>query len=320
MERAYRILAIDGAARTLLLIDYTTNEILSATSFPENLAPVAIASPAAILKEGPVLIAAAGGPAGGALFRFIPGRTALDMLSDFVPRPDFVALSPDGRTGYLATSSGKLFRCDLETAQTAALGNPQQEGTRCTGLAAGPGCFYTIWEYPGGGVLLRHSANGRPLAEWSVPGTPTAVSTAGPSRILVPFTAGPAAGEGLAIYDSETAGQPRAVVTVQCPLTAKAHRAYPSWAAATADASTAYLVNEDSASLTVIDLAAGTATGHIAVRRSLSALYLLPGETMAIATSNQFADLSLIDLVNGQLIGFTDEPGREFLTSLAVLA
>jgi len=84
------------------------------------------------------------------------------------------------------------------------------------------------------------------------------------------------------------------------------------------DGNTAYVVNEDSGSITVVDLSTTDITGHISIGRSISNLTILPDCRFAVATSNMFADLALIDLVNERLLSVTAST-HEILSPIIIL-
>lgn len=56
------------------------------------------------------------------------------------------------------------------------------------------------------------------------------------------------------------------------------------------------MVNEENASITVIDSSTAAIVRHIEIRRSISCLHILPGGQYGIATNHIFADLCMIDL------------------------
>ncbi len=217
---------------------------------------------------------------------------------------------------YLAEPCGNLHRLDLTTMSIELLGAPAVKAS-CVGLAADNGAIYTAWEHAAGGTVMELGISGSINWQYDIAGIPTNIILAG-NRLLVPFTNTAFTGEGVALFNISKKCPAPAVVTIQCPSCPSGLAAYPCHAVLAEDNRTAYVVNEDNASIYVIDLETAQVIDRLTLGRSLSRLYLLPDSHLAIGTSNLFADLSLVDLTNGELLAVTHTK-RQLLSTIAIL-
>lgn len=303
----YKMLLVDTTAHALLLVDGAKGEILAEMSYPENYLPTALAVTADLAKA---YLPAAGNNGSGALFIANLNHFSLYQLPMELPHPVQFALGPDNTTVYLVDPGGILYAADTVAMTLTKLGQP--DNASCVGIATDQQSIYTAWEHKNGGSIAIFSLQGELLKEHILSGIPTNIVVNG-NRILVPFTASSFTGEGLAIYDQNKQDDSiPAVITIQCPLRTAGLKAYPCSVTVGPDEHTAYIVNEDSGSITLVDLHKADITGHITLGRSISNLKLLPDNRFAIATSNMFADLSLIDLVNERLLSVTASKNEIF--------
>ncbi|QDR83020.1 YncE family protein [Sporomusa termitida] len=233
-----------------------------------------------------------------------------------IPYPaQFILAETSLTSAYLAEACGTLHRFDLAAMSSQTLGAPAVKAS-CVGLAADAGRIYAAWEHHAGGTIMELDTNGNIAWQNDIAGIPTNIILAG-SRLIVPFTNTAFTGEGVALFNLSKKRRIPLVVTIQCP-SCRSLAAYPCHAAVAPDNQTAYIVNEDGASIFVIDLSTAQIIDRLAIGRSLSRLYLIPNTDQAIGTSNLFADLSLIDLASGQLLAVTNTQ-RQLMSSIAIL-
>jgi YVTN family beta-propeller protein len=245
----------------------------------------------------------------------LAGRS-LYRLPLTLPHPLQFTLQGDGRIAYLADPGGTLYCLDTVTLSLSCWG--QSDSMACVGLAIGDECLYTAWELADSGVMGVFNLQGKMIAEYPVPGIPTNILFDNYNRVIVPFTATETSGEGIIIFDSKKDATQPTTITIQCPQRTKGLRAYPCQVALSPDGCTAYVVNEDSGSVSIVDMNTRSAIDYIPVGRSISSLHLLPDSRFAVAASNMFAELCLIDLVNRRLLSFTTT-SREILGFIAVI-
>lgn len=234
-----------------------------------------------------------------------------------IPYPaQFILAEISQTSAYLAEACGTLHRFDLAAMSGQPLGAPAVKAS-CVGLAADAERIFAAWEHHAGGTIMELDINGNITWQNDIAGIPTNIILAG-SRLIVPFTNTAFTGEGVALFNLSKKRRTPMVVTIQCPSCPSSLAAYPCHAAVAADDQTAYIVNEDGASIFVIDLSTAQIVDRLAIGRSLSRLYLIPNTDQAIGTSNLFADLSLIDLASGQLLAVTNTQ-RQLMSSIAIL-
>ncbi len=234
-----------------------------------------------------------------------------------IPYPaQFILAETSQTSAYLAEAGGTLHRFDLAAMSGQPLGAPAVKAS-CVGLAADAERIFAAWEHHAGGTIMELDINGNITWQNDIAGIPTNIILAG-SRLIVPFTNTAFTGEGVALFNLSKKRRTPMVVTIQCPSCPSSLAAYPCHAAVAADDQTAYIVNEDGASIFVIDLSTAQIVDRLAIGRSLSRLYQIPNTDQAIGTSNLFADLSLIDLASGQLLAVTNTQ-RQLMSSIAIL-
>lgn len=309
----YKMLMIDATAHALLLVDGVNNEVLAEMAYPDLFIPTTLSiSPDAAKAYLP----AAGKNGSGALFIANLHNFSLYQLPIELPHPTQFTLAPNSETAYLVDPGGVLYALDTVAMSLTKLGSP--DNASCVGITADAQAVYTAWEHKNSGSIAIFDNQGRLIKEHAVSGIPTNISLNN-NRILVPFTASTFTGEGLAIFDQNKQDDSiPAVITIQCPARTHGLKAYPCSVAVAPDGKTAYVVNEDSGSITVVDLSTSDITGHISIGRSISNLTILPDCRFAVATSNMFADLALIDLVNERLLSVTAST-HEILSPIVIL-
>jgi len=242
---------------------------------------------------------------------------SLYCLPITIPYPaQFILPKTATLIAYLAEPCGNLHRLDLTTMSLELLGAPAVKAS-CVGLAADADAIYTAWEHQAGGTIMGLGTDGTITWQYDIAGIPTNIILA-ENRLIVPFTNTAFTSEGVALFDLSKKCPSPAVVTIQCPSCPSGLAAYPCHAALAADNKTAYIVNEDGASVFVIDLETAQVIDRLTIGRSLSRLYLLPDNHSAIGTSNLFADLSLLDLTDGSLLAVTNTK-RQLLSTIAIL-
>lgn len=309
----YKLLAIDASSHSLLMVDGPSGEILCEIAYPAKYSPTSLAITADRTKAFIPVVEPDGA---GALFAVNLAAQSLYRLPVVLPHPAQFALSPEGTSAYLADTEGAIYSLDIALLSLKRWG--QCDNSTCIGLAAVPDGICSAWEERSGGIIAVFSSEGKLLRETSILGIPTNISIDQSGRIIVPFTASKISGEGLAVLDYKKNGGIPAIATIQCPSCSLGHRAYPCYAALSPDGCTAYVVNEDSGSISVIDVNNARPLDWFTVGRSISSLHILPDSRFALASSNMFCDLCLIDLVNGRLLTYTDT-ARDILCHIIVM-
>jgi DNA-binding beta-propeller fold protein YncE len=318
-ELAFRILAIDALHKTIFCANGTDGEILWEINYPKNYTITELTVDTASSRAYLPAVDTAGH---GKLFCLdITGKT-LNELPLELPHPLQFTLLPEKQTAYLVDAANTLHAINLASMTITAWGRPEGENIACVGLTAGSSGLYTAWEEGQNGMAAAFDLDGNIAYQHELPGIPTNIILADDEQLLIPFTTADYTKEGLVIIKQNSKEQHNpAIITTKCCLctnSASPYAIYPSHAAIAPDRHTAYIVNEESASLTVCDLKTAQITGHIQVGRSISYLHILPGGKFALASSHMFADLCLIDLVNGKLLSTTNT-NREILGYIAVL-
>ncbi|XER15818.1 hypothetical protein SATMO3_61170 [Sporomusa aerivorans] len=305
---------MDAATHAVIIADGPSGEILSELSFAATLTPTELAVTPDYTKA---YLPCAGTNGKNSLLAVNLTSMSLYSLPLDIPYPaQFVLAEADPASAYLAEPSGSLHHLDLTTMSTKLLGTPLAKAS-CVGLATHDAKIYTAWEHSAGGTVMEIGTDGTISWQYDFAGIPTNIISAG-SRLIVPFTNTAFTGEGVALFNLNRKTSSPAVVTIQCPSCPSGLAAYPCHAAVAADNKTAYIVNEDGASIFTIDLETAKIIDRLAIGRSLSRLYLIPESQLAIGTSNLFADLSLIDLAGGPPLAVTNTR-RQILSSIALL-
>ena len=301
-----KFIAVDLAASAVHLLDTASEEALGSFPLPKGSLPIGLAS-----GSGKLCLAVRDGDEGG-LYIVNPQAPQMYRLPLALPPPLQFAADSALQCAYCVAEDATLHRLDLAALTSQALAQPSDAA--CCGVAVDGGKVFTVWEADEGeGVLAVFSAAGEFLYEYKIPGVPTNLLVRDRVAYL-PFTDSKIYGEGLALIAENEL--PR-YITIHSPETTNALRAYPCSVTIDDQKNAAYVVNEDSGSVTIVDLRAETVSGSFSVGRSITNLYLLPDRRFALATSNMFADLSLLDLVNQKLLSICDS--REFSALLAVL-
>lgn len=306
--RLCKIIVIDLLKKMLLFINQETAAIFAQIKYPEHEIPIALEynheqqKACLITKHGEK----------GSLFIINLANPKLYRLPVELPAPLQCALTPTFTFAYFIDATATLYSLDMTTLKITPIAQP--DNAACVGIAFANDKVYTAWETKEKGNITIFKASGEFLAEYPLEGIPTNICIY-QEKILVPFTESHIHGEGLAIFTEDSVP---IYLTFQLPELVKALRAYPCNITIDPTNSTAYIINEDSSSLTIIDLANNSITGSFSIGRSITNLYLLPNPNFAIATSNMFADLSIIDLVNQRLLSMSNDD-CEFANMLIVL-
>lgn len=255
----------------------------------------------------------------GDIFLFTNNRTCgtLYMLSDdqsrliergsFLPLAHNVCLSPSNTSLYLA-GLRHSYRFDLVGARLTALN--ALDAPTC--IAADNDHWYTACPQKDGTRLSVYDKSGAICFQHLLSGSVTTLHRQDDFCYL-PFVQSPLHGEGLYILRPATAEITTVPVTMQ---TVRALSAYPYSVLVQNDI--IYLTCENAATITRIDAHTHRIIDCIPLGRSITHLYPLTDPRFAIATSNMFADLVLIDLVNRRLLTLSLCP-HELFHQLAVL-
>ncbi|MDF2634145.1 MAG: hypothetical protein K0R78_1019 [Pelosinus sp.] len=313
----YQLVVIDDTTHALLLVTGQQGEIIAEMPYPSEYTPTELLlSP----DQSKVYLPVIKNNGKGALFVGNLEQKSIYRLPVELPPPTQFALAPKGDCAYIADPHGRLYSLTIPTMSLTTWGNPAEAA--CVGLVADHTAIYSVWEHDNQGTLAVFSPGGQLLQEHSLPGIPTNIILHSDQHILIPFTSTAFTTEGVIIFTiTKEADTTSAIITSQTciyPKDINASPAYPSHIAALPHEQIAYVVNEESASITVIDIANASISRHIELGRSISCLHILPGNHLAIATSHIFADLSMIDLENGRLLSVTDTK-RELLGYIAIL-
>jgi YVTN family beta-propeller protein len=304
IDSPFTIILADYAGHSILVVDVPTGEIVTEIPYSAAIRPVTV-----ILTEDrkTAYIPAAGNNGRGVLFAVSLDTSSLYQLPVDIPHPVQFILAPGGKKAYFADPGSTLYSLDLVSMERKEWGQ-MPEDTNCVGMAADADNVYTAWEHASGGTIASFSIQGELKQQKPLAGFPTYLSLTKQGELLVPYAASPYTGEGVAIFPAgETTGvDPSAVITIQCPFCYRGIKAYPGYIALSPDEKTAYVVNEDSSSLTVIDITRAAVTQGIPLGHSVTQICISPDGRFAVGASHRFADLCLIDLVNQRLISVTD--------------
>ncbi|SDD98170.1 YncE family protein [Sporomusa acidovorans] len=305
---------MDLTTPAIILADGPSGKILNELSFPPELTPTELAVTPDYTKAYLPCTATNGK---NSILAINLTNLSLYSLPMAIPYPaQFVLSESDHALAYLAEPGGNLHRVNLTTMSLELLGTPAVKAS-CVGLAADSESIYTAWEHKAGGTIMELKTDGTITWQYDIAGIPTNIILAG-KRLIVPFTNTAFTGEGIALFNLNKKCSSPVVVTIQCPSCPNGLATYPCHAALAADNRTAYIVNEDGASIFIIDLEAAKIVDRLTIGRSLSRLYLIPDSQLAIGTSNLFADLCLIDLTSGPLLAVTNT-NRQLLSTIAIL-
>lgn len=315
----YQLLVLDHTSHALLLVDHPNGEIIAEMPYPSGYTPTELALAP---DRSKAYIPVVGRDGNGALFVANLTQRSIYRLPIKIPQPTQFTLAPDGNCAYLVDPSGTLYGLDIPTMSLKSLGNSAKSA--CVGLAADQNAVYSVWEHSdqGSGSLAVFSRTGQFINEHTLPGIPTNIILDAEERLYIPFTTTHFTIEGVVCFNRMMQDDNTLSVTTaqRCiyPYSTSPSAAYPSHIALWPDDHLAYIVNEENASITVIDSHTAAIIRHIEIARSLSCLHILPGGQFGIATSHIFSDLSMIDLHKGCLLSTTDTK-RELLGYIAVM-
>lgn len=310
----FYLLVLEASSHTLLLLDGPKGEALAAMPYSAQYTPTGLAVTSDLSKA---YIPAVGLDGTGALFAANLKNHSLYRLPLVMPHPMQFVLAPDDITAYFTAPDGALYKLNTVTLKLASCGQAGTETCTCVGLAANTEYIYSAWELESGGVIAVFSPDGKLTGEYPINGLPTNIIYDKSGIVMVPFTSDGTSGEGLFVF-REQKDSPPSILAIQCPACAKGNRVYPCHAVASPDGQTAYVVNEDSGTITIFDLANATVLDYFSVGRSISTINLLPDSRFAVTSSNMFGDIALIDLVNGRLLALS-EGSRDILSAITVL-
>lgn len=310
-QGTYRLLAIDLVNAAVISINHE-GEITAEWSLPDHYLPQDIYR----LTAGSAAYILANSDDNSHLFilDLEPGLTKLPFA---LPLIEQFALGIDDDQAYAVTADKALLRLDLATGKFDLLGQSDQRH-KCLGINVDATAIYTIWQNENQGVLAIFKHNGELLQERQLPGLPTSIS-ASEHYIYICFTATAAGGaEGLIVTTKQLTAPANVVILHHCQGAAGL-RTYPCHAVSNPEETLVYVAHEDSGHISILDLNKLEVSDCITVGRSLSYLAMLPNTALAIAGSNMFADLCLVDLVNRRLVSIT-ECDRELFYKPLVLA
>lgn len=313
----YQLLVLDDTSHALLLIDGPTGKILSEMPYQAGFIPTELALSADSTKA---YIPVVGAKDNGAILVANLTQKSIYRLPIKIPQPTQFTLSPDSLHAYFSDPDGILYALDIQTMSLKCWGTPAKAA--CVGLAADHNGVYSVWEHNDQGSLAMFSLSGQLLSEHTIPGIPTNITLDACGHIYIPFTTTKFTVEGIIFFNeiTEEDHTPGIINAQRCiyPYSTSPSAAYPSHVATWPADHLAYVVNEENASITVIDSNTAAIIRHIEIGRSISCLHILPGGQFGIATSHIFADLCMIDLVNGRLLSTTDT-NREILGYVAIM-
>ena len=313
----YQLLVIDDTTHSLLIVDSPNGEIITEMPYPSEYTPTELFLVPGLTKA---YIPAVGKSGTGALLVANLTQKSIYRLPMKLPQPIQFTLSPDGLCAYLSDPDGTLYALDIPTMSLSNWGNPAN--ATCVGLAADHDAVYSVWELGDQGSLAVFNLKGQLINEHTLPGIPTNITLDACGHIFIPFTTTNFTIEGIMCFNKTMSEDdtPSVITAQRCiyPYTTSPSAAYPSHVATWPDEHLAYVVNEESSSITVIDSDTAAIIRHIEIGRSISCLHILPGGEFGIATSQLFNDLSMIDLRNGRLLSTTDTK-RELLAYIAVI-
>jgi DNA-binding beta-propeller fold protein YncE len=304
----YKMIIIDLLKNMLLFIDQRNAAIFAQLNYPEQEIPVALEYNSEQQKA--CLITKNGNK--GSLFIINVTTPKIYRLPIEFPAPLQCAITSTFNFAYFIDDKSTLYCLDMTALTITPIGQP--DDASCVGIAFADDKIYTAWETKENGSIAVLKTNGDFLAEYQLEGIPTNICIY-QEKILVPFTESQVYGEGVAIFTEDSLP---IYLSFQTPQSVKALRAYPCNITINPSTNTAYIINEDSSSLTMVDLTSNSISGAFSIGRSITNLYLLPNPNFAIATSNMFADLSVIDLVNQRLISMSNND-CEFANMLIIL-
>ncbi|MBP2654321.1 MAG: hypothetical protein H6Q73_1890 [Firmicutes bacterium] len=307
----HKLLLIDALTHSILLVSNPEGKIIAERPLPHEFSPIDIKVNHKLQQA--YLTMAKSKSLGQLCILDLPALSIVSQLD--IPHPAQFSLAPGGNNFVLAVPDGNLY---LTQKNLAPLNLEKPEKANwCAGLVTADNNLYGVWETAGGGVLAVFDTNGQQLHRHFFGATPTNIIADDYGRLLIPFTANHFSGEGLILLSQHSTDNFSGTILSQCSRCASLSPAYPSHVAVSPDGAKAYVANEEAGSISIVDLETRKYIDTIPIGRSVSRLGLLPGGKFAIASSNMFANLSLIDLVNHRLVAFTND--REILSPFAII-
>lgn len=301
--------AIDA---TLMLFDMTDHALLS-VNLADGQALCRMPLPAG---EQPLSIFAhercirlfANRPSNGILYTADTTDGTLSPMPITLPPATCVCTVPHHSLLYLATAR-RLYRLDLSTRHLTALSATALPYA----LIADCNHLYAVSDRTDGTLLHAYTHDGTLLSEHLLSGTVTTLH-AQDGICYLPFTESRLHGEGLYILCPQN--QPTLTTISLQPHTLRGLTAYPYGLLIQDDI--LYLSAESASTITRINRHTQEVIDCIPLGHSISNLYPLPDNRFALATSNMFADLVLIDLINNRLLSLSNCP-HEIFPRLMVL-
>ncbi len=284
-----RLAVFDCTDNALLLIEGTRGDVLSRRPLPHTYRPLALLS----CESGVFFFA--NGKVDGSVYTLRKGTWARRPVT--LPMMTAVCPARNENACYLASARHTLYRLDHDSGKLSSLGSSPHI---CRALVHGT-YLASVWETADGTVCALHKKDGTILSEHRLDGTVPSATMAG-TTLLLPFTNGTRCGEGLHLIATDTPEPTVMTISLKSPQM-RGFTADPYSVLALGD--TLCLVSESTGTITKLDRRTGDITGSYSLGRSISHLYLLPDKRFAIATSNMFADLTLVDLVNEKLLSIS---------------
>lgn len=303
-----KLIAIDLTGHQALLIENKNGTVLSRFNYPTAATPTGLA----VHASGAKACLATKQENNGSIFILNLNSAERYRLPVDLPDPTQFAIDPEFKQAYFVSHESILYALDMMTLELKALAQPS--GATCVGICLTGQHIYTAWETEAEGIAAAFSAAGDFLYEYKISGIPTNLCV-WQNKLLIPFTESKTYGEGLAILSENTVP---IYLTFQAPSATRALHVYPCNVTIDSTRNIAYVTNEDSGSITMIDLTDNSICDHFTIGRSITNLHLLPDTRFAIATSNMFADLTLLDLINQKLLSITERT-KELSSLLAVV-
>lgn len=284
-----RLVVFDCTDSALLSIEGTSGCVLSRFSIPP------VYRPLALFSTDTGIFFLANGKADCVVYTLKDGSWS--RLLTTLPPMTAVCPCAIGNDLYLASTRHTLYHLTCDSGKLSSLGSAPHT---CRALVKGTH-LASVWEITEGSICALHNDDGTVIFEHRLDGTIPTATMAG-DTLLLPFTDGKEHGEGLHLLPTDTPSSSITTVSLKTPsmrgLSADPYSVLPI-------GDTLCLISESSGTITKIDHRTGEIIDSYSLGRSISNLYLLPDERFAIATSNMFADLSLVDLVNEKLLSIS---------------
>lgn len=284
-----RLIVFDCTDNAILLLEGTSGYVLSRCPIPNAYRPLAL------LATDTGIFFFANGRTDGTVYT-LHGKS-WSRISATLPTMTAVCPSPSGRSFCLASARHTLYRLDTLSGKLSSLGSAPHT---CRALTEGTH-LASVWETTSGSICALHNDDGTILSEHHLDGMIPTATMAG-STLLLPFTNSKKHGEGIHLLPTDAPSPSITTISLKPPsmrgLSADPYSVLPI-------GDTLHLISESSGTITKIDHRTGEVIDSYPLGRSISYLYLLPDERFAVATSNMFADLSLVDLVNEKLLSIS---------------